>query len=289
MRGVDNSNIFLKSLTEVWGGMSGNIRLIVATTERGRTGLSDRSAIHELLPYLQLIYKHQSISMHFSERPPENYKEDNLILIGGPLTNSVTREVMETDELKSKLNFFFEDRKLVRRDTSETLQGGILKNKMVNYGLMVKERNPFDTRRWVFILAGCRMVGSYLASVVLTSESSLNEIANRLNSHAFEIVCSQELLDSPGINPIITFLYPPLLEGVKMPRDHSLPVNLEKVYPKPMLGEKADTIFTAGFVFGGVLLIFAGVWTKSLYYVLVGAVMLILSMVHINWLRKCGK
>jgi len=289
MRGADSSSVFLRSLTEVWGGMSGNIRIIAATAQTGGISLSDKSGIHELLPYLGLIYKRRRLSVHLSEIPPKDYKEDNLILLGGSMTNSVTKEVMETDEFKHKFKFFFEDRKLIRRDTAETLQAGISKNKMVNYGLMIKERSPFNTKRWIFILAGCRMVGSYLASVVLTSESSLNEIANRLNSSTFEIVCRQELLNSPGLNPIITFPYPPLLENFEVPRSDCLPIDFKKVYPESRSAEKTDTIFAAGVVFGGVLLIFAGVLTKSLYYVLVGAVMLILGIVHINWLRKCGK
>lgn len=106
----------------------------------------------------------RDLRFYFSEDFPAAFYGDNLILIGFPKTNLVTREVMQRLEPP----VVFVDHVLVDRASGDRYQAQISGLDIVeDYGCLIRACNPYNPASVVFILAGSQTYGMKAAAQYL--------------------------------------------------------------------------------------------------------------------------
>lgn len=279
----------LESIEKLWGGMKGKIMVIVSSMEtQGGTGEGEILVLRLIEPFLYLLYPKSDIFRSCANDLSNDYKDSNIVLVGGIRRNRVTKEVLETNTLKQKLRFCFKkDRNtLIDKETGREYTPKIEKSKFTDYGLIIKEQNPFNEARKLFILAGCRTIGTQTAGVILNSQNYTAQMANLFGDGPFEVFFEREYVDPPAPNPITRIIYPTGFGNINRLHSH-----LIGSYPVIRFShiKKAENFFSGVVTLGGFLLIFAAILTKTFYYGGMGLLLIILSTVHINWLKKHRK
>ncbi|MCJ7428952.1 MAG: helix-turn-helix domain-containing protein [Candidatus Nanohaloarchaeota archaeon QJJ-5] len=88
----------------------------------------------------------------------------NLILIGGPLTNTVT------GEFNAQLPIRFDEETFPYRGIVSSQSGDVYTDDTV--GMVVKMRNPRATDRFIYLVAGNRAAGTRAAVMAITSDAA---------------------------------------------------------------------------------------------------------------------
>ena len=154
------------------------------------------------------------------------YKNNNLILIGGPRKNKITKEIME--KAKNPLTYNFDDQSILAEDNGT--KKPILKNKdkdSIAHALITKMPNQFNKERVVLIIAGYRYIDTLITVDFLTNSDLVKNISN-LNTEYFQMVIEIEKND---IDPYISIVYPNDLGIPKI----EIPPNMEAVCDKPIV------------------------------------------------------
>lgn len=134
--------------------------------------------------------------------PTYNFSGDryqhNLILLGGPDANIITREVYE--RIDTKFSFGDPDNNEISlSDTftavnySPTFSS---RNEVIgDYGLVFKTKNPFNQESEVIILAGCFGFGTNSASMLFDQNSLIQQIEDSHGKHFEALVFSDVIKD----------------------------------------------------------------------------------------------
>lgn len=113
-----------------------------------------------LYPDSEVLY------VHSSSFPRDSYKE-NMIIVGGPVNNSCTSDIMDSFEVLPKFSDEFE---LIlptgERFTPIYDQNDNCKR---DYGAIISVNNPFDPTRSVVLIVGCDTYGVLAAAMVLST------------------------------------------------------------------------------------------------------------------------
>ncbi|MHA1993501.1 MAG: ArsR/SmtB family transcription factor [Candidatus Hodarchaeales archaeon] len=118
-------------------------------------------------------------------------KHNNLILIGGHITNELTAKYNKT--LKEKFNVFFTENKIV---------AGELEFSDPNQALIAIFRNPIDKEKWVLILAGVRSLGTKSAIYSIVNDNI--EILSEENE--FVVILKGDLNEDEQISGVTGLL-----------------------------------------------------------------------------------
>ena len=117
----------------------------------------DIDALVEVISSLKLIYPKAKIRRFFTEEYPERVIDENLITIGGPVWNTVTRRVLET--IKSPL-YFDKNLNLIDLISKQEYETTEKDGKPVkDYGIVLKIPNPYDKDNCLILIAGCDTYG----------------------------------------------------------------------------------------------------------------------------------
>jgi hypothetical protein len=130
----------------------------------GFLGVGDAIAISELRNLFTRL-NGQDLEILYSDQVSGDVLKENLILVGGPEFNLITREVM--DRLKTSIRFgnprlneiAFHDTcdNRVLAPKVNSISGEVIKD----YGLVVRAKNPFAPEKWVTVIAGSFGFGSW--------------------------------------------------------------------------------------------------------------------------------
>jgi hypothetical protein len=128
----------------------------------------------------------------------EEYRRGNLILIGGPDVNEITREVMQA--LGGQLRFgdparhevFIEDTKTGQKFLPRLGDSGDV---VLDYGLSIRAPNPFNANRLVLIVAGSFGYGTFSAASVCESSELLGRVFPDGDVKNFEALVSTVIRD----------------------------------------------------------------------------------------------
>jgi len=129
----------------------------------------DIDAFVEIISSLRLLYPKARIERFFSEEFPERNMDENIVTIGGPKWNTVTRHLLRSSD--SPLTFdgyFLVDEITGQRHETEEDETQIY----VDYGLILRMRNPYDRKNNFVLLAGCDTFGVLAAAKCMSSLSS---------------------------------------------------------------------------------------------------------------------
>lgn len=130
------------------------------------------------------IYARLQHRTNFEMCTPEQLGSDikkNLILLSGPIANSITKELYASKAME--LGLRLDDGLVYDKDeyivlTPEYLPGETrsIKDLTVDYGLIVYTNNPFGTHTKVLHLAGIRGCGTIAAALAVTDDTFLHRI-----------------------------------------------------------------------------------------------------------------
>ena len=159
-----------------------------------------KSKFYEVLPNGTNINVNMS-NLEFEKITPTLLK-NNLVVIGGPFHNSVTRDLFSRiDNLPfhfeedASLVYTYEDGRTDKYtpnlyDPNKNKDGSSFFDN--DYALILNIKNPYDIGKRIILIAGCRSVGCYGAAVYLTEH--LDDIKNKIKSdeYALVITCNGE-------------------------------------------------------------------------------------------------
>jgi hypothetical protein len=222
---------------------------------------------------LRHLYQHPQMSVHSCLDVQQRYDKANLVLIGGPQTNFVTRKILSDHRVKDKLDYVFDGHKLVDKHSGKSYEANIKSDVTqgvsgIDYGFVWKGSNPFAEGKRVYILAGSRTFGTLAATAALCDMQFMEKFVQKFGKEGFEIIVERRDIGH-RTNDITSVVFP---EGLTQFQTISvakiqtpfgvLPRQVYTVEALPRL-TSADIIVAAALLFGGVLAVFLGV-TKNM-------------------------
>ncbi len=126
------------------------------------------------------------------------YYDQNLILFGGPIGNDCTNEFLK------RLNppFKFNGYTLIDTRTNEKFQSVIHNEKIIeDYTLVIKAKNPLDSKKTIIIIAGCRAPGSLIGALFL-SEINIKTFKKLSCDKNLALVLKGDVLDYAKVSNI---------------------------------------------------------------------------------------
>ncbi|MDP2646566.1 MAG: hypothetical protein Q8P24_16625 [Desulfobacterales bacterium] len=185
---TEKNKKFLDALSAVWGGMEGPISVLVTADTKiiPSPVFSDYSIAWMLSSILYAFYDYDRLQFVTVDAGVElnEFKHHNLILLCGPQKNPITDSVMKEMVKKKSLAHFFDGHTLVYNGERWPQNG---KQNGMDHGLVVKNVNPFDESKKVFIFAGCHSPGTLAASLTLVTRSIIPIINQLYNTKSFEL------------------------------------------------------------------------------------------------------
>jgi hypothetical protein len=174
--------------------------------------LDDRDALFDISMFLSRAYPDARLYRHSSGSLPNDVIGANMVLIGGPNTNHVAKEIME--QLGANCRYVQNDRAIefetgggLKTVTSRNDGAGVLD---IDAGYFGRFLNPYDRLNHIILCQGCHTFGTLAASRILADSNQardnvklLKKIAKRDPSGIERIECVFEIkiLKSRGLAP----------------------------------------------------------------------------------------
>ncbi|VVB84921.1 Uncharacterised protein [uncultured archaeon] len=129
----------------------------------------DASAAANLHRTLEDIYNDSKIKHMYSTNNQSIYIDENIVSVGGPVHNSCTKDLMK--HMKSLVYFDENDALHVN---SHIYTKSV--DDEIDYGLIIRAKNPFATTKKALIIAGCGSHGVLAASMLFNKTKKFKEI-----------------------------------------------------------------------------------------------------------------
>ena len=133
-----------------------------------------------VLTMLMSVRSPRNLDIISSEEYRDSDLDSNIICIGCPLANEVTRRILESQ--RSWTPYKFEEGKI--RKTDGTQEWTITEE--VDHGIIIKTKNPFFANKWVFIFAGLSGDASVGASFFF--QSKFKKLVAQFKDEPFGVV-----------------------------------------------------------------------------------------------------
>lgn len=150
-------------------------------TEFALTGyVMEYMSADKITSHIDRLYKGMTTSIDMEAYTLDKELRENLVLIGGPITNPKTKKVME--RIKN-LPYEFRGYALTRKNSEKLYETKFSSDDSSideDYGLIVNCQNPYNYEKRVIILAGCRNFGCYIGAeqLVTMKKNDLNLISS---------------------------------------------------------------------------------------------------------------
>lgn len=141
-------------------------------------------AIGTLAPAITLANEGKTLTIHM-----HRFQIDfngNLLLVGGPKRNRVTKFFLEETALKEEATFDGWKLKFDGNESEALFSDSNGLHILNDYGLLLKAPNPLDTRNTVMIIAGCRAFGTGGAASIVADEKMSEDIVEKLGEDKCE-------------------------------------------------------------------------------------------------------
>ncbi len=180
-------------------------------------GGGDTAALYYVRPTLFTLFPPKDFSLDFGDDVKfEDYKDDNLILIGGPRSNPVTADALIKLEgkLQHKISKGMDNIDLL---SGEQLTSLIERRHVtLDCGFILKHPSPFNPKKLLFVLAGTRTYATAACGAVLEYDPVLFSIVDHIGEEPFEIVFAAHLENhSPSVTAI-EVKDPDFLNGIRI-------------------------------------------------------------------------
>jgi hypothetical protein len=153
------------------------------------TSVATARSLTYLLGLFMSMRSDENIEFVSAEKLPD-FLDSNIVCIGGPNTNEATEKVFKIKDQDMWFPYVFEG--------EEEGKGGIAKmdrtkktekwcsGEGIDYGMIIKTRNPYFKEKWILILAGMGPVATTGASFFFHSKRE--QLAKRFKNRPFGIV-----------------------------------------------------------------------------------------------------
>lgn len=118
--------------------------------------------------------------------------ENNLIIIGGPIVNSITYSINE----KLPVAFLKKEKAFTSKNTGKKYYDDEI-------GVIIKVKNPFNRKKFILVIEGKRYIGTKACVIAFTKY--LDKLSKRINEKSYSIVRGYDS-DSDGIIDEIDFV-----------------------------------------------------------------------------------
>jgi DNA-binding transcriptional ArsR family regulator len=161
-------------------GRMNSIIVVSSPDPHGRFGAasSDGYAAIDLALYLGSFLKKVEINYKLDTQIDEEDLKNNLILVGGPKANMVV------DKLNKFLPIYFDEKN--DWQIVSTLTKTVYRDEDV--GLIIKMKNPFNPKNYVFLFCGRRFKGTRAATLALIKHSKELEERNKFKDGIARVV-----------------------------------------------------------------------------------------------------
>lgn len=138
---------------------------------RPSTGIGQVRALGHIVESLGKAYEIRIRNINLSTNQIQNLIEKDLILLGGPKNNSISKMLLEKIQKVQKINQTNKGIEWYQNGEME-LFSPIVKQRKIkkDYGLVIRMENPFDSHKksYVSLFSGCHTYGTIAASKYFT-------------------------------------------------------------------------------------------------------------------------
>ena len=165
-------------------------------------GMSDLKAGSKIDGVLSKI--NEKIFMQEVKFATDKLINHNIILIGGPITNAITKEVMT----KKIISYTFSDHTIQHRQKGlrfipkSNANGQLLED----YGMIIRVHNYINPNKYILIIAGCYGYGTMIATEAITDPKILRKILRSKISDECVIIVKSKMIDSGYEKPKIVLI-----------------------------------------------------------------------------------
>jgi|GEM_PF-2259772 len=175
----------------------------------GLVGTSDAIAAGRILGYISALGG-KDCEVVAAHNYPGNRLDRNLILIGGPDANILTKEIIE----KLPLNFQIgvpdtHVISIIDNNNNEYFNPTINPDDTVvkDHGVVIRARNPFNTKTRIFVVAGSFGQGTLAASLFMCEQDLIR--CEKFSSYEFfESIVVSDVVDNWPQEPNLIRVYP---------------------------------------------------------------------------------
>ncbi len=305
IQGYEIAQAHQDALERIWGGMRGKIAIVVASVsdyERLGGGAAvpegDAYGLSVILHVLGNLYSYLDLSVYLSAHIPDGIENKNLVLIGGPVTNSLTQKVLSHRAVKDGLMFTFDAFKIVNQQTGEVFEanirngdvtGGIESPGLMDYGFAWKGGNPLSQDKRAYVLAGSRTFGTLAAVSALTVGPCVDNVALKFGNEGFELLVERSCVLNVDHDQV-QVLYPKGLTIFPTAAVGQIYMNSQVWQHASSRGTSRlrfeDVVISCGLLFGGLLAIFVGALKGSAYLWAPGFVGMLVGIWHLLVQRR---
>jgi hypothetical protein len=128
---------------------------------------------------------------------------ENVVLIGGPTSNEITRKVMNLFEIP----FCFEDHVLNCRN--EKYEPRLDENGEIaeDYAFIFRTRNPYDKRKILLIIAGCHVYGCFSGAIAVTDSEILKVLYKEARKKSMGVIIRTHVIHETAQRPFLLELF----------------------------------------------------------------------------------
>jgi len=192
-----NADRFWRSFSE------GPVRIVIGRfldefkqfEQTGLLGVGDAIAMSELTSFLESVGVREH-AVHYADLLDGSLLGSNLIVLGGPDANLLTRDIMSRIESSLRpgdheiYDVSLNDTKAKKIFVPRSGSDGNLLN---DYAIVAKNRNPYNASKQILVIFGCFGYGTWAGVRFVTSEEGLGALA-ALPSRTMECLVEADIV-----------------------------------------------------------------------------------------------
>lgn len=190
----DRVKLFYKtrSIRHIWKPFISNKKLsvILSTRPGPHTRSTPRVSLMEMLSYVNITNRLSIIGIEVSPKDSQtritDVKNDDLVVLGGPFANDFSKEVWT--RISNNIPFSIDTEKQTFRMTDHEyapiigVDGKLIKD----YGLIIRQPQPFNTDRTLIYCLGCHGFATHGTTLYLTEFNSAKKLSDAVgNKNSF--------------------------------------------------------------------------------------------------------
>jgi hypothetical protein len=167
-------------------------------------GYSAANALATVSSLLSIFNKAPEGIRPFEAKYTHGRMEENLVLLGGPITNQITQRMMDDFDIP----FSFKNHTLIDKRRGNIYQPKVGQDGIqTDYGFVLRMANPYNSKKMLVIIAGCHGYGTYAGSRIVTDQDSLRAITKKVKGCSCAIVIKSHVIQDAVQKPTIIDLF----------------------------------------------------------------------------------
>jgi len=188
-------------------GLKSSINIIIPSLSKNydefslHTGHSDLKAFAITSSLLSSFHNNADEIKMIEARYVLDRLDENIVLIGGPITNEITGEIMSN----FKIPFSFEGHVLIDNYNNKKYEPKLDENGKIleDYAFILKTKNPYNNKNTLIIIAGCYGYGTYSGAKALTDYDILRKIKRNGTFKSIGLIVKSHIINGIPQRPFL--------------------------------------------------------------------------------------